>query len=168
MHSLFRRRILKWWQKEFWSRKSSSAELKGMQAVVACTRKVGSCCAFFTGIDSHSMCLSRQKSVSTSCNCPWPLLKAQYIFYNSHFFAVIKDYRFEIALFCLFPAFVNFLVSINKLDENLPAEEIGAMQQNTIQVLLSLSLIFYVQSKRFFFLNVFRYLMRPLQSRLAE
>ena len=52
---------------------------------------------------------------------------------------------------------MQFLISIDNLDENLPAEEIGAMQQNTIRVLLSLSLIFYVQSQRFFFLNVFRY-----------
>ena len=44
---------------------------------------------------------------------------------------------------------MQFLILINKLDENLPAEEFGAMQQNSIQVLLSLSLIFYVQQKTF-------------------
>ena len=44
---------------------------------------------------------------------------------------------------------MQFLISIKNLDENLPGEEFSAMQQNTIQVLLSLSLIFYVQQKTF-------------------
>ena len=134
MHSLFRRRILKWWQKEFWSRKSSLAELKGMQAVVACTRKVGSCCDFFIGIDNHSMCVWIARSQHQL------QLSLTLIFNHNRNFTSLTLRHYQRLSFwkCAFLSFpphlsksMQFLISIKNLDGNLSAEEFSAMLQNT-------------------------------------
>ena len=184
MHGLFRRRILKWWQKEFWSRKSSLAELKGMQWWLV-KEKWG-----------HAVPSS---PALTTIQCVWAA-RSQHQLQLSLTIIKIKIQILQLSLFCrnqgflilnlrfcLFHHFclnMQFLISIYKLDENFPAEEFGAMQ---FKCYFPFLLYFTSRAKDFFFLNVLylyifytplkskfsllfcRYLlMFPLQSILAE